>query len=128
MAFGETLRRIRREKRVTQSALGEAIGMDTGYLSRLENDKFDYKPSRETVEKISTNLKCTPAEHAELLAEAGRIDKEVEKAARLTNERPELRELFSTAPGLTPESVRLLVELAKKRKLAEQKNSKTGGR
>jgi transcriptional regulator with XRE-family HTH domain len=127
MAFGKTLQRIRREKRITQSTLAEAIEMDPGYLSRLENDKFDYKPSRETVEKISKELKCTPSEHAELLAEAGRIDREVEKAAYLTNERPELRELFSTAVGLSPERVRELIEMAKKNRVA-QKKSKPGGR
>ena len=127
MAFGKTLQRIRREKRVTQSALAEAIGMDPGYLSRLENDKFDYKPSRETVEKISKELECTQAEYAELLAEAGRIDREVEKVAHLTNERPELRELFSTAVGLQPEGVRELIEIAK-RKREKQKKSKPGGK
>lgn len=116
MAFGMTLQRIRREKHITQSALAEAIKMDPGYLSRLENDKFDYTPSLETVEKISRKLKCTPIEHAELMAEAGRIDKEVEKAAHLTNKRPELRELFRTAPSLSSEVVRELVEIAKKKK------------
>ncbi len=125
MAFGKTLQRIRREKRITQSALAEAIGMDPGYLSRLENDKFDYTPSRETVEKISKELTCDPAQFAELLSEAGRIDREVEKAARLTNERPELRELFSTAVGLPPERVRELIEIAKK---TAPKKSKPGGR
>lgn len=126
MAFGKTLQRIRREKRVTQSALAAAIEMDPGYLSRLENDKFDYKPSRETVEKIIKELNCTPTEQAELLAEAGRIDREVEKAAHLTNERPELRELFSTAVGLSPERVRELIEIAKNR--GGQKKSKIGGK
>jgi transcriptional regulator with XRE-family HTH domain len=111
---------------MTQSALAEAIEMDPGYLSRLENDKFDYTPSLETVEKISEELKCTPIEHAELMAEAGRIDREVEKAAQMTNKRPELRELFSTAPGLSPKIVRDLVKIAKKKKIAEQK--KSGGR
>ena len=127
MPFGRTLRRIRREKRITQNALAQLIDMDPGYLSRLENDKFDYKPSRETVEKISRKLKCTEAEHAELLAEAGRIDRDVEKAARLTNERPELRELFSTAVGLSRERVQELVEIAKSRR-EEQRKSKPGGR
>jgi transcriptional regulator with XRE-family HTH domain len=126
MAFGKTLQRIRREKRVTQSTLAEAIGMDPGYLSRLENDKFDYKPSRETVEKISKELKCSQSELTELMAEAGRIDRVMEKAAHLTNERPELRELFSTAVGLPPERVRELIEIAKK-KQGKPKKSRPGG-
>lgn len=126
MPFGKTLKRIRREKRVTQSALAELIEMDPGYLSRIENDKLGYNPSRDTVEKIVKKLKCTDAERAELLGEAGRIGKDVEKAARLTNELPEMRELFSTAVGLSRERLQELVEIAKRKK-EEQKKSKVGG-
>jgi transcriptional regulator with XRE-family HTH domain len=126
MPFGRTLKRIRREKRVTQSALAELIEMDPGYLSRIENDKLGYNPSRDTVEKIVKKLKCTDAERAELLGEAGRIGKDVEKAARLTNELPEMRELFSTAVGLSRERLQELVEIAKRKK-EEQKKSKVGG-
>ena len=126
MPFGRTLKRIRREKRVTQSALAEMIDMDPGYLSRIENDKLGYNPSRETVEKIVKKLKCTDAERAELLGEAGRIGKEVEKAARLTNESSEMRELFSTAVGLSRERLQELVEMAKRKK-EEQKKSRAGG-
>lgn len=126
MPFGRTLKRIRREKRVTQSALAELIEMDPGYLSRIENDKLGYNPSRDTVEKIVKKLKCTDAERAELLGEAGRIGKDVEKAARLTNELPEMRELFSTAVGLSRERLQELVEIAKRKK-EEQKKSKAGG-
>ena len=127
MPFGLTLKRIRREKRVSQSTLAQLIGMDPGYLSRIESDKLGYNPSRDTVEKIIEKLKCTDAERAELLGEAGRIDRDVEKAARLTNERPELRELFSTAVWLSPERVQELVEIAKSKR-EEQRDSKPGGR
>lgn len=127
MPFGRSLKRIRREKRVSQSALAELIDMDPGYLSRIENDKLGYNPSRDTVEKIIKKLKCTEAEGAELLGEAGRIDRDVEKAAKLTNERPELRELFSTAVWLSPERVQELVEIAKSKR-NEQTKPKPGGK
>lgn len=126
MPFGQTLKRIRREKRVKQSDLAGLIDMDPGYLSRIENDKLGYNPSRETVEKIVEKLNCTDAERAELLGEAGRIGSDVEQAARLTNERPELRELFNTAVWLSPERVQELVEMAKSR-MEEQNDSKSGG-
>lgn len=114
MAFGKTLRRIRREKGKTQRAVADAIEMDYAYFSRLENDRFDYKPSRETVEKIADALDCSEAERIELLDEAGRIDEEIEQAARMTNERPELRELFRTATGLSAETVRKMLEVARR--------------
>ena len=52
MTFGQILQKIRRAKGKTQRDLADLIGMDYGYYSRIENDKFDYKPSRETIEKI----------------------------------------------------------------------------
>ena len=124
MSFGRTLQRIRRDKRMTQRALADAIEMDYAYLSRLENDRFDHKPNRETVEKIADALGCTEQERSELFAHAGRIDAEIENVARLTNERPELRQLFRSVAGLSPDKLQELIEIAQR----SNKNSKQGKR
>ena len=115
MTFGSALQSIRRSKRKTQRDVANAINMDYGYFSRLENDRFDYKPSRETVEKIAEALECNEEERGELLAAAGRIDEEMEKVAQLANARPGLRELFRTVSKLPPDEVRKLNETAQKR-------------
>ena len=120
MSFGRTLQRIRRDKRMTRRALADAIEMDYAYLSRLENDRFDHKPSRETVEKIANALECADEERSELLAEAGRIDAEMEQIARVTNERPGLRQLFRSAVGLPDDKLQELIEVAQR----SAKNSK----
>jgi transcriptional regulator with XRE-family HTH domain len=112
MSFGKTLQRIRRSKGKTQRFVADAMKMDYGYFSRMENDQFDYKPSRETIDKIADALECNESERSELFAEAGRIDEEMEKAAHLTNTRPELRLLFRAAVKLSPEKVKELTELA----------------
>jgi transcriptional regulator with XRE-family HTH domain len=97
MTFGQTLQKIRRAKGKTQRNVADAIGMDYGYYSRIENDRFDYKPSRETIEKIIETLECDENEKAELLAAAGRIDTEMRELAQKAVERPELRSLFRAA-------------------------------
>ena len=105
MSFGETLQKIRRGKGKKQRDVAKKIGMDFSYFSRLENDRFDSKPTRETVEKIADALDCTAGECAELLSAAGRIDEEMEKAAIKAGEKPALRELFSSASQLSAERI-----------------------
>ena len=122
MSFGKTLRRIRRAKEKTQREVADAIKMDYAYYSRIENDQFDYKPSRETIEKAADFLKCDDDERGQLLAEAGRIDEEIEKAARLANLRPELRQLFRAAVKLPREQVKKLADQAE----SDSKKSKKG--
>ena len=52
--FGENLKRIRLEKDMSQTDLGEKIGADKGYVSLLENGKKN--PTITTVEKIAKAL------------------------------------------------------------------------
>ena len=123
MSFGKTLQRIRRGKNLTQRDVAQKIGMDYSYFSRLENDRFDSKPTRETIEKIAEALKCTTEETAELLNQAGRINEDMERVARIASKRPELGNLFQAAVKLSPEKideilqqVRAEVEASKKAK------------
>ncbi len=39
MKFGEKLKELRNEKEITQPDMGEAIGIEQSYWSKLENDK-----------------------------------------------------------------------------------------
>lgn len=121
MPFGSTLQRIRREKRKTQKEVADAIAMDYAYFSRLENDHFDYTPTRETVKKMAVALDCNDAELHELLSEADRIDEEMEKVAKLAHARPELRELFRAAAKLSPDRVKQLTDDAQRRRGSTKK-------
>jgi transcriptional regulator with XRE-family HTH domain len=110
MSFGKTLERIRREKGMTQRDVAQEIKMDYSYFSRLENDRFDSQPTRETIEKIADALKCTKEQRGELLAEAGRIHADMEKVARIASKRPELGQLFQAAVKLSPEKIDEILE------------------
>lgn len=54
LTFGERLRRLRRERRLTQAQLGEKIGNDGAYVSRLENDET--KPGFDKLAALATAL------------------------------------------------------------------------
>lgn len=125
MTFGQTLQKIRRAKGKTQRDLADLIGMDYGYYSRIENDKFDYKPSRETIEKIIEKLECDENEKAELLTAAGRIDKEMEEMAIKAVERPELRPLFRAVMETPTEEIDDLFELINQHKQDKLKKEKS---
>ncbi len=108
--FGKVLQKIRRSKDMTQRDVAKEMEMDFSYFSRLENDRFDSKPTRDTVNKIADALKCTEDERAELLAAAGRITEEIESAARQAGENPVLGKLFRSAVHLSPERLNQLME------------------
>lgn len=115
MTFGQTLQKIRRAKGKTQRNVADAIGMDYGYYSRIENDRFDYKPSQDTIEKIIETLECSEEEKSELLSASGRIDTEMRDLAQKAVERPELRTLFRAAVEMPKDRIeKLLNELAQK--------------
>ena len=116
MTFGQILQKIRRGKRKTQREVADLIGMDYGYYSRVENDKFDYKTSRETIEKIIDKLECNDDEKAELLSAAGRIDKEMEELAIKAVERPELRPLFRAVVDTPKDEIAELFDLINQHK------------
>jgi len=113
MSFGKTLQKLRREKGLTQREVADLIDMDYGYFSRLENDRFDSNPTRETVDKIAEAMKCGEDERSELLAAAGRISEKVEAVARIATQSDSLTRLFKRAAHFTPEQLEKLEELAK---------------
>lgn len=125
MSFGKTLQRIRRQKDMTQREVAQEIEMDYSYFSRLENDRFDSNPTRETIDKIAEALKCTPKERGELLAEAGRINADMEKVARIASKRPELGQLFQAAVKLPRDRIDEILEQVNAEVEAKRKKNKS---
>lgn len=66
--FGQRIRRLRKERRITQLELAERIGVDFTYVSKIENDRTTRPPAESTIRKIATVLK-TDAEELIILAE-----------------------------------------------------------
>ncbi len=57
MIFAENMKRVRKEKKMTQECLSERTGIHQTQLSHYENN--DRKPSFENLILISKALRCT---------------------------------------------------------------------
>ena len=64
MTFGEKLRSLRRDKKLSQRDLAERVGLNFTYLSKIENGKLDFAgyPSEETILKLAEALGADPDE------------------------------------------------------------------
>jgi transcriptional regulator with XRE-family HTH domain len=76
--FGETIRRLRGERLLTQREVAERLGINFTYLSKLENDRGE-RPGEETVRKLAEILR---ADAEELLALAGKVSPELRDRAK----------------------------------------------
>lgn len=55
MTFGETAKRLRKERGISQRDLAKQVGIDFTYLSKIENDRME-PPSESTIERIAEAL------------------------------------------------------------------------
>lgn len=85
MTIGENIRRIRKERGLTQKELGELLNMTQAAIGQFENDKTS--PKTETIEKIASALSVTPAdlmkgnplwEEFDKVSESKKLSEEVE--------------------------------------------------
>lgn len=54
MTIGDNIKKIRKEKKITQRQLAEEMGISRSYLSDLENNR--YNPSSKTLEALAEKL------------------------------------------------------------------------
>ena len=107
MEFGPLLRDLRKQQRLTQQQLADAVGVDFTYISKVENGRVA-PPSEETLRKIASALRADPEE---LLAQAGKVGPELKDAAAAE---PQLALLLRTIgkKQLTPEQYRRMRAIA----------------
>lgn len=55
MGFGQTIKKLRKERGVSQRDLAEQSGIDFTYLSKIENNRME-PPSEEAIRRIAKNL------------------------------------------------------------------------
>ena len=56
ITFGEQVKKLRKEKRITQLELAQQIGVDFTYISKIENNKTIHSPSEKIIRKIAEVL------------------------------------------------------------------------
>ena len=89
MDFGPYLRELRRQRRLTQQQLADAVGVDFTYLSKIENSRVG-PPSEATIRKFAAVLQTDPEE---MLARAAKVGPELRQTAQ---QEPELALLLRT--------------------------------
>lgn len=60
--FGQRIKKLRKERHITQLELAEKIGVDFTYVSKFENEKTVRPPSESTIRKIAEVLSTDPEE------------------------------------------------------------------
>jgi transcriptional regulator with XRE-family HTH domain len=73
--LGETIRRLRKDNKLTQAQLAEAIGVDESYISKIETGRLSYTPSEDTLRLLAQVLK---ADSLELLSLAQKTPEELQ--------------------------------------------------
>ena len=68
--FGSAIRQARKTKGYSQKQLAEQIGLDFTYLSKIENERFEYPPKEKVIKAIAHNLDL---DSKQLIFLAGRI-------------------------------------------------------
>ena len=66
--LGQRIRDLRRARELTQRELARRADIDFTYLSKIENDLPEYRPSEKVIRALATQLKAD-AEELVLLAE-----------------------------------------------------------
>ena len=54
--LGQFLRAARKARGLTQQAVTQAVGIDTSYLSKIENDSIEHTPSLKTLSGLADAL------------------------------------------------------------------------
>jgi transcriptional regulator with XRE-family HTH domain len=84
MKFGERLRELRKERRLTLRALAEAVHVDFTYLSKIENGKVGYLPGADTIRALAEALETDTLELLEL---ADKVPPEMQRLTSNANAR-----------------------------------------
>jgi len=76
MTFGGRLRELRKTRNLSQRALGDIVGVNFTYLSKIENEKLDFAqfPSEDLIRKLAVAL---DADVDELLLLARKIPEQI---------------------------------------------------
>lgn len=103
ITFGAKIRELRKAKNLSQRALGEQVGINFTYLSKIESEKLDFAqyPSEDLIRKLASAL---DADVDELLLLAKKIPPDIRERVI---ERPDaFRKIASLDDGALDEILR----------------------
>lgn len=71
--FGQTIRQLRKEKRLTQKEVAKKVDIDVTYLSKIENGKLD-PPAHDKIKKLAEILEV---DSDFLITEADKVPEDI---------------------------------------------------
>jgi transcriptional regulator with XRE-family HTH domain len=115
MKFGESIRELRRKKKLTLRRLAPLVGVGYHYLSKVENEKLDFGdfPSEGLIKKLAEVL---GGDESELLLLAQKIPDPIRQRVL---ERPEVFSVLACCDDATLDRVMTAI---KPKKAAKQEN------
>ncbi len=86
MRFGERVRELRLQRKLTQQKLAEKVGVTVGYISKVEKERLQFGdyPSEKFIHKLADALQC---DEDELLLMTDRVPPAIQMRVL---ERPDL--------------------------------------
>lgn len=102
--FGELLRNLRKQRKVTQRQLAERVGIDFTYISKIESSTMD-PPAEDKIIRISEVLQVEPEE---LILAAKKVPKSFQ---RLITENKEIPVFLRKASDLSSAQWRKIKEI-----------------
>jgi transcriptional regulator with XRE-family HTH domain len=102
--FGEILRNLRKQRKVTQRQLADRVGIDFTYISKIESGTMD-PPAEDKIIRIAEVLETEPEE---LILAANKIPKSFQK---LITESKEVPLFLRRASELSPDQWRKIKEI-----------------
>lgn len=122
--FGENLKRIRKERRITQSEISKAVGVERSSIGKYET--ADVIPSIDVLKKIAeffgvsvdylVNGEKENISQKEDAEEQYYIDNEVQRIAQEIHDDQDLRILFSASRNLNKEDIKFVVDMVERLK------------
>ena len=110
LTFGEYLKKIRVENKISQRDLAAQIGVDFTYLSKIENNKMA-PPSEETIKKIAQALN----ENVDnLILLANKIPSDYKEVLKASEQIPlMLRKISNFSPEQQQKAMDAIIEIEK---------------
>ncbi len=99
VTFGQRIRQLRKEQRFSQQELAAQVGIDIGYVSKIESDKVP-APSEKVIERLAAYLR---ANKDELMVLARRAPKDLEP---IITDNPRIPKILRRSKGLSTEDWR----------------------
>jgi transcriptional regulator with XRE-family HTH domain len=115
LSFGEYIRDLRKQLRLTQRDLASRVGIDVGYISKIEAEKVP-PPSEKVIERLASVL---GADKDQLMILAGKAPRDLQT---IITRDARIPAILRRAKGLSPQEWKKVEEYVERLKTNKRGN------